>query len=323
MKKEILYTLGVLLLFAGSFSSCNKELSVKKKSSDTTSTAGTVSTITNGSYSYIAADNSGNVYALRAYGADTIYKIDPSGSTSTFYVPATTMDNDTVVTHRLAFLTIDTLGNLYTVDYAGVSSVSVTEVGPTGTASTLYSNFIQANNATLQQIAVNQGNFYYGDYLGIHKIAAGGSQSLLATNNFSIFTINKDGVIYYPTQNPSGQFDIVQLSTGGNKVVIAGPDRTDDLNGAKDVVFDPVVDLTTDRHNNIVIAEGSSEKATIHVISSAGKVVELISTPFGHKDGPLSTAVIGVPFSIVTDASSNLYFSELTVDPADIRKITF
>ncbi len=64
----------------------------------------------------------------------------------------------------------------------------------------------------------------------------------------------------------------------------------------------------------------------IRVITNADKVYTLISSLTGHVDGAISIAKIGTPSFLVTDAASNLYFSEGNNDNSasnDIRKITF
>ena len=123
MKKGTFYTLAFLLLTALFVAGCKKDLTLKKlPATDTTANHGTVSTVINGLYNWIAADNAGNIYALNSnnnYPTDTIFKIDSLGNKSFYYTPPITTDHDTTVISTMGCLTIDSVGNLYTVAYSG------------------------------------------------------------------------------------------------------------------------------------------------------------------------------------------------------------
>jgi len=319
MKKGTLYTLALLLLPALFFVGCKKDLTLKKLSStdslktDSATRHGTVSTVINGLYDWIAADNSGNIYALNNnFGTDTIYKIDSLGHRSFFYTPPITMDHDTAVINTMGCLTVDSLGNLYTVAYRGNKPLNVIKITSAGSGAVILNGITPGGGSQVEKIAVNQGNFYFSNNLGVHEITAGGSSSVIL-NNISIFTVNRDGVLYYPVISGSGQVNLGQLSAFGTKYTFTN------------ITLDDVVDITNDKAGNLYTSETTTNNhAEIHAINYAKtKKVTIISSAFGHVDGPVATAKIGVAFSLVTNSSGSLYFSEITGNPHDIRRISF
>ena len=213
MKQKITYTIAALLAFTFFLGGCKKDGFKKLGSNDSTLT---VSTVATGLYDYITADNSGNIYALRLnYGADTIYKFDASGTKTLFYTAPTTMDHDTVVKHTMACLTIDSLGNIYTINYSGGTFVpNVMKITAAGLASIVYSNITPYGGLQIQKIAVDgNGYFYFSDGHGIHTIFTNGNSELVVTG-VSTFAVDRKGDIFYPTTNSSGQTSISETFTG-------------------------------------------------------------------------------------------------------------
>lgn len=328
MKQKIGYTIAALLAVTILLGGCKKDGFKKLSANDSTLT---VSTLTTGLYDYIAADNSGNVYALHLnYGADTIYKFDASGNKTLFYTAPTTTDHDTVVKHTMACLSTDSLGNIYTINYSGGTYVpNVMKITSAGSASTVYSNITPYGGLQIQKIAVDgNGYFYFSDGHGIHTIFTNGNSELVVTG-VSTFAVDKKGDIFYPTTNSSGQMSITETFTGGGaSVIIAGPGSTQ-----TSVTFNNVSSLATDKYGDVFTGEVSGTNiATIHLLKYTAynpqktgwqSVNTIISSPFGHVDGPVATAKIGVPFSMTTDNNQSLYFSEVTGTPADIRNISF
>jgi|GEM_PF-2820802 len=311
MKKEILYIFALLLLTATFISSCKKDLSVAHR--PLTDSTGRVSTVITGLYNYIAADDAGNIYALRFnYGADTIYKIDSLGNRSLFYTPPVTIDHDTTVTNTMGCLTIDSLGNLYTINYNGNMTPSVLKITPSGSGSIIFSNITPGNGSQVEKIAVNQGNFYFSNNVGVHKITAGGSSSVIL-NSIAIFTVNRDGIIYYPVTTNTGKDNLGQLSAYGNTYTYTN------------ITLPNMIDLTTDKAGHIYTSDvTNNDRSSIHVINRAiTKDTTIISSLLGHADGPLATAKIGVAFSLTTNNAGSLYFTEITGNPQDIRKISY
>ena len=326
MKQKIIYTIASLLAVTFFLGGCKKDGFKKLSANDSTLT---VSTLATGLYDYIAADNSGNIYALRLnLGADTIYKFDASGAKTFFYTAPTTTDHDTTVKHTMACLATDSLGNVYTINYSGGTYIpNVMKITPSGSASIVYSSITAYGGLQIQKIAVDgNGYFYFSDGHGIHTIFTNGNSELVVTG-VSTFAVDKKGDIFYPTTNSSGQISINETFTGGaSSVIIAGPGSTQ-----TSVTFNNVASLATDEYGDIFTGEVSGTNiATIHLLKYTAynsqntgwqSVTTIISSPFGHVDGPAATAKIGVPFSMVTDNNS-LYFSEVTGTPADIRKIS-
>jgi lipoprotein signal peptidase len=309
MKKGTFYTLALLLLAAFSLDSCKKDLTLKTLPA----THGTVSTVATGLYDDIATDNSGNIYALRTGTVDTIYKIDSLGNKSLFYTPAVTMDHDTAVIHTMSCLTIDSVGNLYTISFNGNKPKDVLKISAAGSATTLYSAISPGGGISIEQIAVNQGNFYFSSGTGIYKIAPGGSPSLLLTPKSGVFAVDRNGVLYYPViDGITGMTTLGQLSASGTQTTISA------------ITLDDVGSMTTDAAGNIYTSELSADgKAEIHAINAAKTTkTTIISSTFGHVDGPIATAKIGVAFSLITNSAGSLYFSEVTGNPNDIRRIS-
>jgi len=318
MKQKTSYVIYFLMLLAMAFGSCQKDLVTYPKG-----TTVTVSTVAKGYYDWITVDKTGNTYALKLnYGTpDTIYKIDATGNRSAFYTVPVTMDHDTVVVNPLDFLSIDSLNNIYTVQYstAAFKSPAIIKITTDGTASTLFTNFSAYGGLAIQKLLVSNGNIYFNDGDGLHKITAGGSSSVLLSYVYA-FAVGPDGSIFYPVYNASNQIDITQLSPSGTKTIIAGPDRSVNLSATES--FDQLVDLSSDNAGNIYTSESSNTVATIHRIAASTDVVtKIISTPYGQVDGPLATAQISIAFSLATN-STGLYFTERTAATPDIRKIT-
>jgi PBP1b-binding outer membrane lipoprotein LpoB len=345
MIQKTFYTIAILLFGAMFLAGCQKNNGLKKiiRANDTTTqpqkTDTVVSTITYGSYNYIAADSSGNVYALYSnYGPDTIYKFDKNGNKSLFYTMPVTMQDDTVVNNTLRSLTIDSLGNIYTANiiiHNGGSNASLIKITPAGSASTIYSNFTTSTNGppTYQLSIDGNGIIYFSNLLGINKILSNGTTSLLVSSGnlfggLANFAVDRKGDIFYALTNSTGQTSINELLNGGLVVTIAGTGSSQ-----TSITFGSVSSLTTDRAGNLYVAfsynnytDEAIAKLKYVPYNSANPVWPaslLMQGPNGHVDGPIATAKIEGPASIVTDWAGNLYFSEVYNTLLDIRKITF
>lgn len=309
MKNKTIYGLALLLLSVLFLGSCKNDLPVIKKRVAALDTAkGVVSTIASGKYNYITVDKSGNLYALRVNfgGTDSIFKFDASGNKTLFYTPAPVTDHDTLVTNTLTCLATDSSGNIYTEDYLGISSVNAIKISPAGSASILFTGLTYAGNYSYNKIAVDAlGNFYFSDFRGLFKIAAGTSSPMLLIQNGNIFAVDKNGNVFYS----KGQIDVEKLSTTGAETVIVAPAN----------ITGYIYNMSCDVFGNVYVSSGTDLNAIIQKINVRDSLTTVINAPFGHVDGPVATAKIGIGTSLTTDVSGNLYFTELS----DLRKITF
>jgi len=315
MKKLTLYTLSMLL--AGILlNSCKKDVpSIKTTKTDTTTAK--VSTIAYGNYQYITVDKSGNIYALRINSpADTIYKFTQAGVRSVFFVPPVTMNDDTAVTHVMNGLTTDSLGNIYTVVYNGIANnPNVFKIASDGTSTVAYSNINFTGELQSGKIAFDgPGNFYYTGNGTLYKISTGGATSQVAAS--TVFTPDVYGNIYYATN----QTEVQKISPSGTVTTVVPQSKiTGDIANMGSDVFGNVYISSFIDDSNSGISASQVNTATITKLKTNDSLKTVISTKQGYADGPISTAKIMLPLSLVTDAAGNLYF----LDSGDIRKITF
>jgi hypothetical protein len=149
------------------------------------------------------------------------------------------------------------------------------------------------------------------------------------TTTATAFAVDRQGDVFYPVTNSSGQTGIDEIYRGGVQVIIAGVGSTQ-----TSVTFGNLYSLTTDRAGNVYIAyayNNNTDDAIVKLKYTAynntnpawQQASVLIQSPLGHVDGAIATAQIYAPISMATDAAGNLYFSEANGGPLDIRKITF
>jgi hypothetical protein len=330
MKRKTLYISILIVLPALFFNGCKKDLKLKnsKLATDSTKTADTtLSTIANGYFNYIAADTTGDVYAMNPtyQSADTIFKFDKTGTKSVFYVTPVTMIADTVVKNYLTGLAVDSAGNVYTANTANITE-SIIKISPQGSASAIYTNLQNPYAQPIQELTVDgNGWVYFSDYQGIKRILTNGTPYLLVSN-VTNYGMDRKGDIFYTTST-NGQISVMEVYNGGLPVTIAGPGSTQNS-----VTFNYAVSICADRNGNVYLGESNLSNSVIFKLKytpynytnpSWSQVTVIFSKPFGHVDGPIATAEAYAPYSLCTDGAGNLYFSEATGTPTDIRKLTF
>jgi len=317
MKQLLLFIAALLMLPALLLTGCKKDAAVKIPSGNDS----TVTTLATGAYYYVTPDNNGNFYAL-GYNGTVIYKYNAQSGKTAFYTLPQIMDHDTVVVTKLACLTTDSLGNVYTVSFNNAGLTNVLEITPSGSASTIFTNIDVNYGNQIQYIATYNGTFYFSDNTGIYKIAPAGSpQFLVNSSSGSDFAIDRNGnLIYsiYAYANNSGEYSLGQINPQGVKSVLV----SSLYNTGTSTAFG--IDIITDKFGDIYTYI-TNNNFTLLKINSAGKISTISSGAIGDVDGPLATAEIGGAFNMVADQSGNLYFSQgngnLTV--FDVRKITF
>jgi hypothetical protein len=327
MKKETFYTLAltilfVLILFVFTVSGCKKELTAKKTTLSANDSTAMVTTVTGGYYNFVAAGTGGNIYLLRGY-TDTIYKVDATGSKTTFYVPPAPTQADTA-NYMLNCLTTDSAGNVYTLSFSALTA-KIIKINTSGVASTYIDNLDSYNNAgAYAEIKIdNTGNIYFSNYGGVFKITSAGVVSQITALQV-VITLDNAGNIIVPYNNA-----IRKLSATGTLSIIAGTGLYGDVDGpAATAAFTNIQSITCDNKGNTYVAESSNDGTInqIRVISGTGTVSTLLSNPNGHLDGNVSTAKIVTPACLAADAAANLYITEGTFVPGtvnDVRKITF
>ena len=146
MKKGTLYTLALLLLSVFIIDGCKKDFTLKKLNTltDTAAHHITISTMTTGYYNLVAPGGNGSVYILRGY-ADTIYKVDSTGSKIVFYAAPAPSVADTTV-NILTALTTDSSGNVYTLSFSSLAA-KILKISPAGSATTYIDNLVSYKNA--------------------------------------------------------------------------------------------------------------------------------------------------------------------------------
>ena len=324
MKKGTLYTLAFLLLTVLFVAGCKKDFTLKKLNTLTDSAAHhiTVSTLTTGYYNLVAPGENGSVYILRGY-ADTIYKADSAGNKTVFYTPPAPTLADTAV-NMLTALTTDSSGNVYTLSFSKLSA-KIIKISPAGPATTYIDGLVSYKDAGgIINIKIdNAGTIYFTNYNGIYKAVPGGAISQISTEQTASIAIDDAGNLIIAHDNTVGK-----ITPGGTETRIAGTGAYGSTDGPDaTATFNIIHEIACDNKGNIFVSEvKNGDTNQIRVITNANKVYTLISSLTGHVDGPISTAKIGTPSFLVTDAASNLYFSEGNNDNSasnDIRKITF
>lgn len=325
MKQKILFVCAALLAPSFFFMSCNKDLPVfKKGSTDSSKTvtlinAAKVSTIVSDYFQGVVTDKSGNIYALKNTGTSTIYKVSASGQETAFYTPPAPTAQDTS-TNTLNCLATDSLGNVYTVSTNNFTQLqSVLKIGPDGSVITFIANltqYVSNVNHYLSKIMVDKdGNLYFAGYDGIHEVKPDATSALLVPGvGVNGFAIDKSGNVIYPVTNGTTHTTTIEKMT---------PQGTQSNIGLPTTNFYNVTDIAADAFGDIYISTLAETLNSIYVINTAGEQFTLISTPYGHADGPLATAKIYGPFYLSTDASGSLYFFDTSGPWNYIRKITF
>jgi hypothetical protein len=314
MKKTLVYLPAFIMLSLLFLGSCKRDVvTIPKKS------GATVSTIALGNYNYITVDKSGNIYGLKPGFGDTIYRITQSGVKSVFYVPPVTTQADTTVKFAMDCLATDSSDNIYTVLYNSTTALpNVIKISSTGSASVVYSGInlplINEGMEGSAKIAFDGlGNFYFGGYYGLYKIATSGTTSQISNLSNNVFTADSHGNVYY--SNVATANVIQKVSASGTTTAITLTTHVFDMCG--DVFGNVYISALTNANS------AATTVCYIQKLKPNDSVTTILSSPLGHVDGPVATAQIWPAFSPATDASGNLYFSEVSYSPADIRKITF
>ncbi|WP_288955566.1 T9SS type A sorting domain-containing protein [uncultured Polaribacter sp.] len=238
----------------------------------------------------IVIDSYGNFY-VASLGGNTIRKITPNGTVSTFAGSGTyggVDGNGTAASFSFPFnLTIDTSGNLYVTDFGShnirkiTPNGDVTTIAGTGSAGAVNANGTSASFNQPGGIAVDaSGNIYVAE-IGNHnirKIASNGDVTTFAGTGTAGFA---DG--------------------NGTSASFAAPSG-----------------ITIDANGNLYIAEFLHK---VRKITPSGDVTTLTGNVVaGSVDGIISQATFNTPLGIIIDRSENLYVA--TTGDDKIRKIT-
>ncbi len=307
MKLKTLLAFTASLFAVLSLTNCKKLDGVVQPLSAADSAATTLTTIDTGYYQYIAADKSESLYAL-IYGTRSIYKTDSSGVKTTFYTLSAAADT----TSKLKCLTIDTVGNVYTISYKSGTS-SVVKVNTAGVGATYIANLDQYTTngaAEIDKIEIApSGDIYFNDRGGIHKVTLNGTASLVKSGQVQSFTIDADGNVIFIILPMDSQLG--KVTPAGVESVFAGSTEYGSANGPLNTATFNIMDLlAADKSGNVFVSEHQGFTNQIRVISATGLVSTLTS---GEKQY----------VNLVTDAKGNLYFTEMATNGHSItRKIS-
>lgn len=297
----------------------------------------------------IAIDSTGNLY-VADYGGNTIRKITPAGTTTTFAGKGNTLGSTDGPALAARFanpagIAIDSLGNLYVSDNsnfvirkintAGIVSVFAGAVGAPGTADGAPS---VARFASPTNIAIDSANNLYvcdSSSHTIRKIDPAGNVVTFAgipgtrgainsTRLASTFDEPNDIAI-----DSAGNFFVADTSnsvirkidSAGNVTTYTG--RVG-VKGATDGVlslatFDAPWGMSIDAAGDIYVVDAISH--TLRLITTAGRVYTLVGKAYtpGRLNGRLSVGLLNSPFDVAVTSTGIIYIAD-TINHI-IRKI--
>lgn len=251
----------------------------------------------------IAVGKSDTVYV--ASGATfIIYKIDPSGSVSTFVGTGTAGSADgtgTAASIRAVYdMDADTAGNIYFADYGNNAIRKITAAG-------VVSTIASSSNPTGIAIGRNDTLYAYNNSTGvINKIDPGGAVSTFATitaNGFDLDYVSPDTM--YLAGGPLGNIDHI--------------DHTGTATTLTSSLTFPT-GIAVDGAGNLFVADNAAN--LINEVTPAGVVTTFAGSGSStDADGTGTAASFNAPWGIALGRSSgNLFVSESS--SANIRSIT-
>lgn len=189
----------------------------------------------------VAFDAVGNLYAADT-GANTIRKITPGGSVSTF--STTGLSNP-------RGLTFDAAGNLYASNFAGNNVLKITPAG----VSSIYVDASVGLNLPIGLVFDAAGNLYVADNGDgiIRKITPAGVVSVFYRDNSATsgLAIDRSGNVY--ASNFAGNY-ILKINPNG----VGSTFATAGVNGAQNLAFDSAGFLYASNYNNDTVERFTS-----------------------------------------------------------------
>lgn len=273
----------------------------------------------------IVADAAGNVF-VADYGNNRIRKITSGGVVTTIAGDGTVGNADgSGATASFTFMrsiTMDSSGNLYVLDNATISTMSIRKITPSGTVSTFFSGLpvsLGFGNLTLS----SSGDFYisYRQLHRIYKLSKSGILTVFAGSgsngstdgkgtsaSFSFptgITTDAAGNVYVSEQ---GTHRIRKITPTGLVSTIAGSGVNAEKDGVgKQASFSYPGGMVVDAAGNIYVGD---EGHSIRKVTQAGVVTTIIGAGAAIINGDAKAATFNQPTDVATDAAGNIFVAD-------------